>query len=144
MADVVGNSGHMALDTSTPTGVSDTTLQRTSSPDVWHTVQSDIVDNSARTVVGHLPIGTTINMRHGCGLQQNQQTFTNYKKADWTEFTENTVCYSSGHLAYQYTHCQRDFHKHHTDDRQAQHTKGQDAQQLQDLTRRHSMQNRTK
>ena len=34
--------------------------------------------------------------------------------------------------------------KHHTDGRQAEHTKGQDAQQLQALARRHSMQNHSK
>ena len=38
----------------------------------------------------------------------------------------------------------QNFHKHHTDGRQAEHTKGQDAQQLQDLARRHSMQNHSK
>ena len=42
------------------------------------------------------------------------------------------------------THCQQNFHKHHTDGRQAEHTKGQDAQQLQALARRHSMQNHSK
>ena len=36
------------------------------------------------------------------------------------------------------------FYKHHTDGRRAQHTKGQESQQLQDLTRQHSMQNHTK
>ena len=33
---------------------------------------------------------TTINIRHDYRLQQNRQTFTNYKKADWTQFTEDT------------------------------------------------------
>ena len=32
----------------------------------------------------HLPIITTINIRHDYRLQQNRRTFTNYKKADWT------------------------------------------------------------
>ena len=36
------------------------------------------------------------------------------------------------------------FYKHHTDSRQAQHTKGQDTQQLQALIRPHNMQNHTK
>ena len=43
-----------------------------------------------------------------------------------------------------HTHCQHNFHKHHTDGRPAEHTKGQDAQQLQALARRHSMQNHSK
>ena len=38
----------------------------------------------------HLPIITTINIRHDYRLQQNRRTFTNYKKADWTPFTEDT------------------------------------------------------
>ena len=38
----------------------------------------------------HLPIITTINIRHEYILQQNRWTFTNYKKADWTQFTEDT------------------------------------------------------
>ena len=29
-------------------------------------------------------------MRHDCRLQQNRRTFTNYKKADWTQFAEDT------------------------------------------------------
>ena len=37
----------------------------------------------------HLPIITTINIRHDYRLQQNGRTFTNYKKADWTQFTED-------------------------------------------------------
>ena len=38
----------------------------------------------------------------------------------------------------------KNFHKHHTDGRQAEHTKGQDAQQLRALARGHSMQNHSK
>ena len=38
----------------------------------------------------HLPIITTINIRHDYRLPQNRRTFTNYKKADWTQFTEDT------------------------------------------------------
>ena len=33
---------------------------------------------------------TTINIRHDYRLQQNRRTFTNYKKANWTQFTEDT------------------------------------------------------
>ena len=31
-----------------------------------------------------------ISIRHDYRLQQNRRTFTNYKKADWTQFTEDT------------------------------------------------------
>ena len=33
---------------------------------------------------------TIINIRHDYRLQQNRRTFTNYKKADWTQYTEDT------------------------------------------------------
>ena len=100
-----------------------------------HTLSSD-----------HLPIITTINIRHDYRLQQNRRTFTNYKKADWTQFTvlRHRVRFHSDHHTHQHTHCQQNVHKHHTDGRQAEHTKGQDAQQLQALARRHSMQNHSK
>ena len=39
----------------------------------------------------------------------------------------------SDHHTHQHTHCQQNFHEHHTDGRQAQHTKGKDASQLQAL-----------
>ena len=88
---------------------------------VPHTIQSDIVGNSS----GYLPIITTIHIRHDYRLQQNRQTFTNYQKADWTQFTErHRVRFRSHHDTHQYTHCQHNFHKHHTDERQSQHTKG--------------------
>ena len=38
----------------------------------------------------HLPIITTINIRHDYRLQQNRRTYINYKKADCTQFTEDT------------------------------------------------------
>ena len=36
------------------------------------------------------PIITTINIQPDYRLRQNRQTLTNYKKADWTQFTEDT------------------------------------------------------
>ena len=68
------------MDSESPdiTTVSNTLYNRTS----WttqHALSSD-----------HLPIITTINIRHDYRLQQNRRTFTNYKKEDWTQFTEDT------------------------------------------------------
>ena len=40
----------------------------------------------------HLPIITIINIRHDYRLQQYRQPFTNYKKADWIQFTEDIKC----------------------------------------------------
>ena len=87
IADVITN-------TNTQTRVPNTTLQQTSSPDIttvsnilytraWWTTQYALSSD-------HLPIITTINIRHYYRLQQNRRTFTNYKNADWTQFTEDT------------------------------------------------------
>ena len=149
IADVISNSDHMTLNTNTPTRVPNTTLQQTSSPDIT-TVSNTLYNRTSWTTQhalssDHLPIITTINIRHDYRLQQNRRIFTNYKNADWTQFTEDTrVRFRSAHHTHQHTHCQQNFHKHHTDGRQAEHTKGQDAQHWQALARRHSMQNHSK
>ena len=74
-------------------GVPNTTLQQTSSPDIT-TVSNTLYNRTSWTTQhalssDHLPIITTINIRHDYRLQQNRRTFTNYKKADWTRFTED-------------------------------------------------------
>ena len=140
LADVISKLGHITLNTNTPTRVPNTTLQQTSSPDIT-TVSNTLHNRTSWTnqhalSSDHLPIITTINIRHDYRLQQNRRTFTDYKKADWTQFR-------SDHYTHQYTYCQHNFHKHHTDGRQSQHIKGQEAQQLQALIRKHSMQNHT-
>ena len=71
-----------------------TTLQQTSSPDIT-TVSITLYKLTSWTTQHALssdypPIITTINIRHEYRLQQNRRTFTNYKKADWTQFTEDT------------------------------------------------------
>ena len=70
-----------------------TTLQQTSSPDIT-TVSNTLYNRTSWTtqhalLSDHLPIITTINIRHDYRLQQNRRTFTNYKKADWTQLTED-------------------------------------------------------
>ena len=71
-----------------------TTLQQTSSPDIT-TVSNTLYNRTSWTTQhalssDHLPIITTINIRHDYILHQNRRTFTNFKKADWTQFTEDT------------------------------------------------------
>ena len=118
IADVISNSDHITLNITTPTRVPNTTLQRTSSPDI--TTGYTLYNRTSWTTQhalssDHLPIITTINIRHDYRLQQNRCTFTNYKNADWTQFTEDTrVRFRSGHHQ---SHCQ------HTDGKQAQHTR---------------------
>ena len=70
-----------------------TTLQQTSSPDITtvsNTLYTRISWTTQHTLSSdHLPIITTINIRHDYRLQQNRRFFTHYKKADWTQFTED-------------------------------------------------------
>ena len=94
--DVISKSDHITLNTNTPTRVPNTTLQQTSSPDIT-TVSNTLYNRTPWPTQhalssDHLPIITTINIRHDYRLQQNRRTFTNYKKADWTQFTEDTEC----------------------------------------------------
>ena len=48
------------------------------------------MDNSARTIIRPLTHQQHNHIRYDYRLQQNRRTFTNYKKADWTQFTEDT------------------------------------------------------
>ena len=94
IADVISNSDHISLNTNTPTRVPNTTLQQTSSPDIT-TVSNTLCNRTSWTTqhalsADHLLIITTINNRHDYILQQNRRTFSNYKKNDWTQFTEDT------------------------------------------------------
>ena len=91
IAYVLSNS---ELNTNTPTRVANTPLQQTSSPHIT-TMSNTLYNRTSRTTQhalssDHLPIITTINIRHDYRLQQNQRTFTNYKKADWTQCTDDT------------------------------------------------------
>ena len=96
IADVISNSDHITHNTKhkRTNRVSNTTLQQTSSRDIT-TVSNTLYNRTSWTTQhalssDHLPIITTINIRHDYRLQQNRRTFTNYKKEDWTQFTENT------------------------------------------------------
>ena len=97
IADVISNSDHITLNTNSPIRVPNTTLQQTSLPDIT-TVSNTLYNRTSWTTQhalssDHLPIITIItiiNIRHDYRLQQNRQTFTNNKKADWTQFTEDT------------------------------------------------------
>ena len=88
--DVISNSDHISLNTYTPTRVPNTTLQQTSSPDPDITTVSNTLYNRTSWTTqhalssDHLPIITTISIRHDYRLQPYRQTFTTYKKADLT------------------------------------------------------------
>ena len=89
IADVISNPDHITLNTNTPARVSGTSLQQTSSPDIT-SVSNTLYNRTSWTTQhalssDHLPIISAIDIRHDYRL-----LFTNYKKADWTQFTEDT------------------------------------------------------
>ena len=94
IADVISNSDHITQNTNTPTRVPNTTLQQTSTPDI--TTVSNILCNRTSWITqyalssDHLPIITTINIRHDNRLQKKQTEFHQLQEADWTQFTEVT------------------------------------------------------
>ena len=84
IAYVISNSDHITLNTNTPTRVSSTTLQQTSSPYIT-AVSNTLYNRTSWTTQhtlssDHLPIISTINIRHDYRQQHNRRTFTNYKK----------------------------------------------------------------
>ena len=74
IVDVISYSDHITLNTNTPTRVPNTTLQQTSSPDIT-TVSNILYNRTSWTTQhalssDHLPIITTINIRHDYRLQK--------------------------------------------------------------------------
>ena len=89
--DVISNPDHITLNTNTPqTRVPTTTPQQTSSPYITTVYNRTLLTTQHALSSDHLPIIITINIRHDYRLQQTRRNFTNYKKADWTQFTEDT------------------------------------------------------
>ena len=73
IADVISNSDHIPLNTNIPTRVPNPTVQQTSSPDIT-TVSNTLYNRTSWTTQyalpsDHLPIITTINIRHDYRLQ---------------------------------------------------------------------------
>ena len=91
IADVIQNSDHITLNTNTHTRLPYAKNQNPSSPDItsvssnlypqanWETIQALSSD--------HIPILTTIDTKCNYKLKQHRNSYTNYKKADWTKFT---------------------------------------------------------
>ena len=93
IAEVISNSDYISLNTDTSTRVPNTAFQETSSPDIT-TVSNTLYNQTSWQThhalsSDHLPIMTPINIRH-IRLQTYRRTFTNYQKANWTQFTKDT------------------------------------------------------
>ena len=92
IADIILNSTHNTLNTNTPTRKPPHADQQPTSPDIttaphnisrlltWATLDKHSSD--------HLPILVTYNTRTTFRLHQPLNTYTNYRKAAWTEFTQ--------------------------------------------------------
>ena len=91
IADLITNSQHIVLNKDTPTRVPMTQGQRPTSPDIttatdeihrhvtWNTLTALSSD--------HLPIKIRLNTKTNFRLTQHRHCYTNYNKANWTEFT---------------------------------------------------------
>ena len=107
IADVISNFDHITLNTNTPTRVPNTTLQQTSSSDIT-TVYNTLYNRTSWTTqhalsADHLPIITTINIRHDYRLQQNDRHSPTTRKLT-RRHRRHRVCFRSDHHTHQHTH----------------------------------------
>ena len=123
IADVISNSDHITLNTNTPTRVPNTTLQH------LHQISPRRLTHYT---IGHRGQHNTHyhhnHNQHTTWLQTTTKpTGIHQRQESWldTIYGRHRVRFRSDHHTHQYTHCQHNFHKHHTDGRQAQYTKGQ-------------------
>ena len=120
------------INTNTPTRVPNTTLQQTLSQDIT-TVSNPLYNRTSWTThhalsSDHLPIITTINIRHD--YRTTTEPTDPYQLQESrldTIYRKHRVRFRLDHHTHQHTHCQHNFHKHHTDGRQSQHIKRQGA-----------------
>ena len=131
IADVIINSDHISLNTNTPTRVPNTTLQQTSSPDIT-TVSNTLYNRTSWTTQhalssDHLPIITQLTYDMTTDYNKTDRPLPTTRKQTGHNLQNTQSPLSPDHHTHQHTHCQQNIHKHHTDGRQAEHTKGQDA-----------------
>ena len=102
ISNIINSSNHIALNTNTPTRVPNTMHQQAISPNItsistslynttWHTKHTLSSD--------HLLIFTTLNTHTKYTLQQQKHSYINSKKANWKQYTGDTVAafYSPQH-----------------------------------------------
>ena len=86
IADIIANPNQITLNTNTTTLIPPHANQRPTSPDIT-TITNTLQRNTDWATMqalssGHLPILITYK------TQQHRRTYTNYKKANWQEFTQ--------------------------------------------------------
>ena len=124
IANVISNSDHITLNTNTPTIVPNTTLQQH-----HHQISPRCLTHC---ITGHREqLNTHYNhTTYPSSPQFTYDMITDYNKTDGlSPSTRKLTGHNSRktHHTHQHTHCQHNVYKYHTDGRQAQHTKGQDA-----------------
>ena len=127
IADVISNSDHITLNTNTPTRVPNITLQQTSSPRcLTHCTtghRGQLNTNYHQTTYPSSPQSTydmTADYNKTDGLSPTTSNMTGHN-------SRKTQSPFSLRPPYPPTYTHIFFYKHHTDGRQSQHTKGEDA-----------------
>jgi endonuclease/exonuclease/phosphatase family metal-dependent hydrolase len=94
ISNLILDSNHITLNTNTPTRIPFDESQKETSPDIT-IIPNEMIDNSSwKTDISlksdHVPIIITINLKtkFKFKLTQNRRSYTNYRKANWTNFTE--------------------------------------------------------
>ena len=94
ISETLSNSNHITLNTDTPTRVPNNAHQQPTSPDIT-TISSSLYNRTTWKTIhalnsDHLPILLTIQTDNKNTIQQNRRSYTNYRKADWDKFTQDT------------------------------------------------------
>ena len=94
ISETLSNSNHITLNTGTPTRVPNNAHQKPTSPDIT-TISSSLYNITTWKTIhalnsDHLPILLTIQTDNKHTIQQNRRSYTNYRKADWNKFTQDT------------------------------------------------------
>src|SRR6478609_1967018 len=92
IASIIQSSSHSMLNRNSYTRLPPNQNQQPTSPDIT-TISSNLLNKTqweTKTALhsDHLPILITITITENFRLQQTPNTFTNYKKANWTGFKE--------------------------------------------------------
>jgi reverse transcriptase-like protein/retrotransposon-encoded endonuclease len=91
ITDLITNSNLITLNTDNPTRVPMASNQQDTSPDISAISNNLYCHTTWETIQGlssdHLPIKITVNMKTQFRSEENKKMYTNYKKANWKNFT---------------------------------------------------------
>ena len=142
IADIIANPNQITLNTNTSTLIPPHANQQPTSPDIT-TITNTLQRNTDWATMqalssGHLPILITYKSKTNYKIQQHRRTYTNYKKANWQEFTQeieqtlaNTETPQNAHTANKNTN------QRHTRRRQTSCTERENTPHTQTTARTH-------